>query len=153
MALARILPMCGGGVSRYNPPMKVVQTGSMISDRGRSGKVETSGGGLSVSFESPQAGESLTPEHLFAGAYAGCFHSALRSAAERAHLPVKGSIVTADVRLEENDRGQYQLAVRLRASLPGVDRNDAERLLHQAHESCPYSKAVRGNVPVELELD
>jgi lipoyl-dependent peroxiredoxin len=55
--------------------------------------------------------------------------------------------------LVENERGEYELRVELLASLPGVSRTDADHLLHQAHTTCPYSKAVRGNVNVTLTLD
>jgi len=58
-------------------------------------------------------------------------------------------------RVELGDEGNNQsaLAVTLRASVPGASASEAKRLLHDAHESCPYSRAVRGNVSVNLELD
>jgi organic hydroperoxide reductase OsmC/OhrA len=32
--------------------------------------------------------------------------------------------------------------------VPGVDRDVAEELIEAAHEICPYSKAVHGNIGV-----
>lgn len=133
--------------------MKTILFGSMISENGRAGKVEAPDGELIVDFSRKGEGRSVTPEHLFAGAYAACFHSALKSAAERAHLHLVGSAVTANVRLNEDDKGGGQLAIELAASMPGVSESNAEHLLHQAHTSCPYSKATRGNVDVQLKLD
>jgi lipoyl-dependent peroxiredoxin len=132
--------------------MKTIQSASVISDQGREGRVEAVDGGFSVKL-SKDAPNSVTPEHLFAGAYAACFHGALKNAAERAHREIPGSTVTADVSLEEDDAGGYQLAVKLHASIPGVSRNETERLVQQAHTTCPYSKATRGNIPVEFAFD
>lgn len=105
-----------------------------------------------VSF-SPQNGAHVTPEHLFASAYAACFSSAVAGAAERAHRKIPGLGVTANVALREENHGDLTLAIELRAAMPGVARSDAEHLLHLAHQTCPYSKALRGNAQVTLTLD
>lgn len=133
---------------------KTIQVAEVISQGGRQGKVESPEGGFSADFAARgEQMDGVTPEHLFAGAYAACFHSALLSHAERGHFHIVGSTVTGRVALAENDRGEYELRIELRAALPGVARSDAEHLLHQAHATCPYSKAVRGNVNVQLTLD
>jgi Ohr subfamily peroxiredoxin len=49
-------------------------------------------------------------------------------------------------------RGEYFLRVRLNVNLPGVDRDAARRIVDEAHETCPYSKAVHGNVEVQTNL-
>lgn len=124
----------------------------MISEGGRSGVVEAPDGGFRASFrEADDTG--LTPEHLFAGAYAACYYSALAGVVERAHTHVPGLTVVANVLLEESDHGGANLAVELRASMPGVDRSDGEHWMHLAHTSCPYSKALRGRATVSLTLD
>jgi lipoyl-dependent peroxiredoxin len=46
----------------------------------------------------------------------------------------------------------YFLAARLNVSLPGVDRDVARSLVETAHQICPYSKASRGNIDVEINL-
>lgn len=122
----------------------------MMADGGRHGVVEIPDGAFRVSFDGE---DGLVPEHLFAGAYAACFHSALASAAERSHLEIPGLSVIANVALEEDDRGDWSLAVELRAAMPGVARSVAEHLMHLAHGSCPYSKALRGKATVTLTLD
>lgn len=135
--------------------MKTLQTGTMISENGRDGKIEADDKTFAIDFQA--AGETkkdgITPEHLFAGAYAACFHSALKAQARKAHKAIEGSTLTARVRLVERDDGELELAVELRASLPGVSVSEGEHLLHQAHARCPYSKAVRGNIGVTLALD
>jgi len=37
-------------------------------------------------------------------------------------------------------------------SLPGLDREVAQAVVEAAHQICPYSKATRGNIHVELNL-
>lgn len=130
--------------------MKTLHLSEVISQGGRDGRVETADGNFSVDFAADQA---PTPEDLFAGAYAACFHSAILNHAEKGHFRIDGSAVTARVTLNENSQGGYQLGVELRASIPGINRSDAEHLLHQAHQTCPYSKATRNNVSVNLVLD
>ena len=56
-----------------------------------------------------------------------------------------------EVDLCTSDDG-YSLQARLNVSLPGLDREVAEPLVHAAHETCPYSKATRGNIDVEINL-
>jgi osmotically inducible protein OsmC len=133
--------------------MKTLQTAEVVSDLGRDGKIETPGRTFAIDFAPADETHGITPEHLFAGAYAACFHSALKSAAERANLDISGSTVVARVELGDEGNNQSALAVTLRASLPGASDHEARRLLHDAHQSCPYSRAVRNNITVNLELD
>jgi lipoyl-dependent peroxiredoxin len=133
--------------------MKTVHIAEVLSEGGRTGKIESSNGKLSVHLSMDHGPSSVTSEDLFAGAYASCFLGALLAAAEKAHQPVKGATLKALVHLDEDNAGGWQLAVELRATLPGIGRSDAEKLLHQAHTTCPYSKATRGNVTVKLTLD
>lgn len=132
--------------------IKVVHVSEMISQGGREGRVEAPDAALTVDLGKKGEG-SVTPETLFAGAYAACFHGALLSAATRAHLMVPGSTVIARVAVHENQQSAWHLAVELRASLPGIDRHQAQKLMHQAHQTCPYSQATRGNIDVILTLD
>jgi len=46
----------------------------------------------------------------------------------------------------------YFLKARLNVSLPGLDRQVAQTILDAAHQTCPYSKATRGNIDVEINL-
>ena len=124
----------------------------MVAQGGRNGRVEASDSDFAVDFSSDQPG-SVTPEHLFAGAYGACFLGALKNAAESAHLPTENITLTARAHLEEDNRGAYRLALELRAAMPGVDEADARHVMNLAHQTCPYSKATRGNLNVTLALD
>jgi osmotically inducible protein OsmC len=134
--------------------MKTIHISEMIAEGGRDGKVEAPDGRFAVDLSTDERPESVTPEHLFGGAYAACFLGALKNAAEKAHIKLEeGVTVTARAHLEEDDRGGYVLNVDLRASLPGVSDANAEHLMNLAHQSCPYSKATRGNINVSLAFD
>jgi len=93
------------------------------------------------------------PELLFAGAYSACYHGALSNAAKKLGTPVEDSTVRALVSLIEDDQGSYRLAVELYAKLPGIDRAQAQRIMEEAHKTCPYSKALRGDTTVILTVD
>jgi organic hydroperoxide reductase OsmC/OhrA len=57
------------------------------------------------------------------------------------------------VSLIEEDSGGYRLEVELHALLPGVGPEDARKIMEQAHVTCPYSKALRGDTAVTLVVD
>jgi osmotically inducible protein OsmC len=59
--------------------------------------------------------------------------------------------IDAEVDLNSDD-GAFFLSARLNVSLPGMDRNDARAVVDAAHQTCPYSKATRGNIEVEINL-
>jgi len=44
--------------------------------------------------------------------------------------------------------GAYPLRARLNVSLPGLEREVAQALVDGADQTCPYSKATRGNIDV-----
>jgi osmotically inducible protein OsmC len=133
--------------------MKTIHIAEMVAEGGRDGRVEAPDGAFSVDLSSDEKSGAITPEHLFAGAYAACFLGSLKNHAEKAHLKLEGPTVVGRAHLEEDDRGEYQLHVELRATLPGVSRSNAEHIMNLAHQTCPYSKATRGNVTVDLTFD
>lgn len=132
--------------------MKTIHVAEMIAQGGREGRVEAADGAFNVDLSS-DGEDSVTPEHLFAGAYASCFLGALQNHAEKGHIKLVGATVTGRAHLEEDNRGGWQLHVDLRAALPGVSGADAEHLMNLAHQTCPYSKATRGNIVVNLSFD
>lgn len=133
--------------------MKTIHIAEMIAQGGRSGTVEAPDGNFRVELSTDEQPGSTTPEHLFAGAYGACFLGALQNAAEKAHIKLTGATVVARAHLDEDNRGGYNLSVELRAAMPGVSDHHAQHLLNLAHQSCPYSKATRGNINVSLAFD
>ena len=123
---------------------------------GRNGHVESTDGILVADVRTPKemggAGGATNPEQLFAAGYAACFHSALRLVAQKAGADVTDSEVVADVSIGDNGNGGFGLAVALEITLPKVSPEQAQELVEQAHQVCPYSNATRGNVDVALSV-
>jgi len=132
---------------------KVLYTAKTRTTGGRDGSSRTSDGRLDVKLSSPgTSGSGTNPEQLFAAGWSACFLSAIALAAaqRKVSLPADRAI-DAEVDLGTNDGG-YVLRARLNVSLPGVDREVAGALVEAAHQTCPYSKATRGNIDVQINL-
>jgi len=137
-------------------PDKVLYTAAATSTGdGRSGHVVSSDRRLDLDLAPPAelggSGDGTNPEQLFAAGYSACFHSALRGVARRAGVDPGESTVTAEVGVgPEGDL--YGLVVTLIITIPGLDREKARELAEAAHQRCPYSRATRGNISVELRV-
>ena len=133
---------------------KVLYTARTHTTGGRDGGTSrTSDGRLDVKLSSPGTpGTGTNPEQLFAAGWSACFLSALKIAAhhDKVALPADAA-VDAEVDLGP-DHGAYGLAARLNVSLPGVDREVAQRLAATAHTLCPYSRATHGNIEVATNI-
>lgn len=138
--------------------MKTLYSAEVTVTGGRNGEARSSDGTFDVKLSVPRemggTGDSGTnPEQLFAAGYAACFQSALMGAARRKHLDASTSVITAKVGIGPTGRGGYALEVELHVALPGVERSVGEELVAMADSICPYSNAVRGNIPVKLVLE
>jgi Ohr subfamily peroxiredoxin len=98
-------------------------------------------------------GAGANPEKLFALGYSACFLSALKATAgrQKSRLP-DDATVEATVGIGPRSEGGFGLAVALAVIIPGWSADDARALVLKAHETCPYSNALRGNVDVKLSL-
>ena len=138
--------------------MKALYTAvATATDAGRNGRTRTDDGKVDFELSMPESmggpgGPGTNPEQLFAAGYAACFANAMRSAARRdGHEDVvDGATVTAHVDIGAIGGGRFGLGVRLDVTVPALAQADAEELVAQAHDRCPYSNATRGNIPVEL---
>jgi Ohr subfamily peroxiredoxin len=132
---------------------KVLYTAKTHTTGGRDGASRTSDGRLEVKLATPgTAGVGTNPEQLFAAGWSACFLSAIGLVAsqKKIALPADRSI-DAEVDLGMNEGG-FALHARLNVSLPGIDRAVAQDLVNAAHQTCPYSKATRGNIDVAINL-
>ncbi|MBX5220015.1 organic hydroperoxide resistance protein [Rhizobium sp. NLR4a] len=131
---------------------KVIYTGTTNTTGGRDGASRTSDGRLDVKLSPPgSSAPGTNPEQLFAAAWSACFLGAIgRAAAERQLRIPADAAVNAEIDLVSNDDGGYVLQARLNATLPGIETDIAKSLVERAHQLCPYSKATRGNIAVEL---
>ncbi|RSS82272.1 organic hydroperoxide resistance protein [Streptomyces sp. WAC06614] len=130
---------------------------AVATANGREGRAVSSDGQLDLALAMPPAlggsGQGTNPEQLFSAGYAACFASALGLVGRQAKVDTSEISVTAETSIGKDDTG-FGLAVTLRVELPESLAGETGTLLvKQAHEVCPYSKATRGNIPVELVIE
>lgn len=121
-----------------------------ISHGGRDGTLHSAEHPDATSFVDPAA--KPNPELLFAGAYAACFHSAMRGVAKAQGEPLPDSVLHVRVGQVKDESGESRLIVELRACLPGQADDKARELMETAHKLCPYSKALRGEATVAIAV-
>lgn len=132
---------------------KVLYTAKTHTTGGRDGASRSSDGRLDVKLSSPgTSGSGTNPEQLFAAGWSACFIGAMGVVAAKMKValpPDKAVDTEVDLGMSE---GGYVLRARLNVSLPGLDREVAQAVVDGAHQVCPYSKATRGNIEVEINL-
>ncbi|WP_299749387.1 organic hydroperoxide resistance protein [Devosia sp.] len=132
---------------------KVLYTAKTHTTGGRDGASASSDGRLDIKLSTPGGiGAGTNPEQLFAAGWSACYIGALGGAARSLKVTLPPDLaVDTEVDLGTNENG-YQLQARLNVSLPGLDRETARKLVDAAHQTCPYSKATRGNIDVTINL-
>lgn len=138
-------------------PVNVLYSTKATSTGGRDGKSRIEGG-REIALSTPKelggnGGEGANPEQLFAAGYSACFLGALKAVGSQMKVMVpQDAVVTATVGIGPRSEGGFGIIAALAISLPGLARDDAERLVEAAHQTCPYSNATRNNLDVELML-
>ncbi|WP_225767595.1 organic hydroperoxide resistance protein [Inquilinus sp. Marseille-Q2685] len=132
---------------------KVLYTGRTHTTGGRDGMARSSDGRLDIKLSPPGGpGTGTNPEQLFAAGWSACFIGAMGRAASEMKVTLPADrAVDAEVDLGTTD-GAFFLQARLTVSLPGLDREVAQKVVEAAHQICPYSKATRGNIDVTLTV-
>ncbi|TIP30062.1 MAG: organic hydroperoxide resistance protein [Mesorhizobium sp.] len=132
---------------------KRLYTAKVHTTGGREGGSRSSDGRLDIRLSTPGgAGSGTNPEQLFAAGWSACFEGAMAIAARKMNVVLPADLaIDAEVDLNSGD-GAFFLSARLNVSLPGMDRNDARAIVDAVHQTCPYSKATRGNIEVEINL-
>lgn len=125
---------------------------------GRDGHARSQDGRFDVALSTPKelggaGGDGSNPEQLFAAGYSACFIGALKVAGQQMKMKIPDDVsVTAKVGIGPRSAGGFGITADLTVSLPGIERDQAEKLVDAAHQICPYSNATRGNVDVGLTL-
>lgn len=137
--------------------MKTIFNANATNKGGRSGHVVSDDEVIDLKLNMPNAsgetdGKSTNPEQLFAAAYSSCFAGALQAVAKEHEVNDLGDFsVTATIGFNKDEDGFF-IDATLDCWLPTVDKEKGETLINAAHEICPYSKATRDNITVELNL-
>jgi len=132
---------------------KILYTAQTHTTGGRDGAARSADGRLDIRLSTPgTAGQGTNPEQLFAAGWSACFIGAMTLAAKAQGVTLPtDTAVDAEVDLGHGEGG-YFLRARLTISLPSIDRETARAIVDAAHQTCPYSKATRGNIVVEINL-
>jgi len=133
---------------------KVLYTAQTHTTGGREhGVSRSSDGHLDIKLSTPGTdGAGTNPEQLFAAGWSACFEGALGIAARKKRIDLPAdTAIDAEVDLCSDKTG-FSLQARLNVSIPGVERAIAQQLVEEAAQTCPYSKAIKGNVQVEYNL-
>jgi len=138
--------------------MKALYTADVKVIGGREGSVESTDGVLKHKLSMPKelggpGGDGTNPEQLFAAGYGACYESALANIARKEGVELKDVVIHSQVMIGKDEGADgFKLAVQLKIEMPGVEKSQAEDLAKKAHAFCPYSKATRGNIDVELSV-
>lgn len=132
---------------------KTLYTADVHVTGGRDGAARSGDGRLDVSLSTPGGpGRGTNPEQLFAAGWSACFQGAMGIAARAKGVTLPaGLAIDAQVELRQGDDG-YSLAARLNVHVPGIDPAVARQIIETAHRTCPYSKAIKGNIDAVVAL-
>lgn len=136
-----------------NTPENIAYTAKAEITGGRDGRGTTDDEMVDVSLRTPKEqggpGGGANPEQLFAVGYGACFQSALGLAGKELDVDTTGSVVNTEVGIGKEGES-FGLSIKLMVSIPNVEQETAQKVVDRTHELCPYSKAIRGNIPVEV---
>lgn len=136
---------------------KILYTATATATGGREGQATSSDGVLDVKLSTPRelggsGGSGTNPEQLFAAGYSACFLGALKFVAGKQKVALPSTTtVTGEVGIGPIPSG-FAIQAELTIAAPGIDRDQLQQLVEQAHQVCPYSNATRGNIAVSLVL-
>ena len=91
-------------------------------------------------------------EQLFAGAWSACYTTVFGIAAsmKKVKLPADYSV---DIQVNIGQTGAaWFLGAQFTVRVPGVEKEVVETIAHLAHQICPYSKSVHGNIEIETNV-
>ncbi|HVM17714.1 MAG TPA: OsmC family peroxiredoxin [Gaiellaceae bacterium] len=132
---------------------QVTWSGDLMSGNGTIERVGSGAlGELPVSWparaESQQAGKT-SPEELIAAAHAACFSMALSHALAQAGTPPERLASSATVTFVPGT-GITKSVLEVEGTVPGMDGDAFREAAETAKANCPVSKALSGNVELEL---
>ncbi len=131
-------------------------TAHATSKGGRAGNVKSDDGIIDLNLTLPKSmgGDGKpgsNPEQLFAAGYSACFAGAVGVVARTQNVAVGAFTISADVTIGKDESG-FGIAAKLIGSFPELSKDAAQKVMEAAHQVCPYSKATRGNINVELTV-
>ncbi|TCT14397.1 Ohr subfamily peroxiredoxin [Bibersteinia trehalosi] len=136
--------------------MKIFYHTSATATGGRDGHTRVDDGSIGfdlVGFQNESSKEGTNPEQLFAMGYAACFDSAMNHVAPTLGIKPSKSSTSVAVGIGQKADGAFSLDLDITITVAGISEAEARTLIERAHEVCPYSNAVRGNVETRLHVN
>ncbi len=134
---------------------ETVYTATVSNVGGREGDVKSLDGVLDLKVRRPVEmhgkGAAANPEMLFAAAYSSCYNGALMAVAERRKTILPEHAVEVAISLNKDGNNMF-LSGKITVKAPGMDKDQLQQLAETAHAVCPYSKAVKGNMDMKIEV-
>jgi len=128
---------------------KILYSGHTRTTGGREGAGKSLDGRLDLSLSPPGTpGTGTNPEQLLGIGWSASLVSSLRHAcnARKISFP-SDTAIDAHIDLGHGERGFF-LKAHLLIVLPGLDEEVVHELVQAAAQTCPFSKAMRGNIEV-----
>lgn len=129
---------------------KEIYTTEVTTTGGRAGRAQSDDGLLDLALARPGSGRATNPEQLLAAGWSACFQSALQFVANGKGVDASASVVKAQITLGTEADGGFALKAELAVAIPNLPLETVRALADDAHQVCPYSKATRGNIEVEI---
>lgn len=136
--------------------MKIFYETSATATGGRDGHTRVDDGSIGfdlVGFQNESGKFGTNPEQLFAMGYAACFDSAMNHVAPTLGIKPSKSSTSVAVGIGQKADGAFSLDLDITITVAGISEEEARKLIQKAHEVCPYSNAVRGNVETRLHVN
>lgn len=142
------------GLLKEGKLVKALYTSTAVSTGGRSGQVKVENSSLEYKMSPPAemggTQPGVNPEQLFAAGYSACFGSAVQHVIRVRKLKIPLPDVQLTVGIDKDDSAEYYLSAEIVGIFSGVDQAEADDIVREAHKICPYSKATRGNIEVNI---
>lgn len=135
--------------------METLYTATVSNVGGREGDVKSLDGVLDLNVRRPiemhGEGGAANPEMLFAAAYSSCYNGALMTVAGVRKVILPQHAVEVSISLNKDGNNMF-LSGKITVKAPGMDHDQLQQLAETAHAVCPYSKAVKGNMDMKIEV-
>ena len=129
-----------------------VWKGDLTSGSGHVKPASGAFGELPVSWASRTESQhgKTSPEELIAAAHAACYCMAFSNGLSKAGHKVEELNTTAEVEFAPGP-GITSVTLTVRGRIGGIDDAEFQKLAAEAKDGCPVSKALHGNVKLNLE--
>ena len=100
-----------------------------------------------------ESGTGSNPEELLAAAEAACFSMALSVGLEKNGTPPRSVKTDAHCTVEKVGEGFQITTMKLDVVVdaPGLENDALQRIAEDTKNGCPVSKAIKGNVDLQLD--